>query len=72
MTCSVLFELKTDEDVLQYQDRLRHFENEALLELLCARCLSRQPGILVVLTDLVSGAILYTIEYSVEYDSLNW
>jgi len=67
--CCVLFELKTDENVLEHENRLRHFENQALLELLSARCLSRQPGILVVLTDLFSGAILYTIEYRIEYDS---
>ncbi len=67
--CCVLFELKTDEDVLQHQNGLRYFEDQAFFELLSARCLSRQPGILVVLTDLVSGAMLYTIEYRVEHDS---
>ena len=41
-----------------------HFEPQAELELLAARCVSDQPGVLVVLTDLVSAAIFYYIEYS--------
>lgn len=60
---SVLFELKTHDNVLKYGG-LAHFEPQAELELLAARCVSDQPGVLVVLTDLVSAAILYYIEYS--------
>jgi len=60
----VLFEIKTDDNVLQYEDGLVHFESQALVELLAARCLSYQPGVLVILTDLVSGAFLYKFEYT--------
>ena len=60
---SVLFELKTHDYVLTYGE-LAHFEPQAELELLAARCVSDQPVVLVVLTDLVSAAILYYIEYS--------
>ena len=61
---SVLFEIKTDENVSQYEDGLIHFESQALVEHLAARCLSYQPGVLVMLTDLVSGAVLYKFEFS--------
>ena len=61
---SVLFELKTHDNVLNSSDGLVSFEPQAQLELLAARCVSDQPGVLVVLTDLVSAAILYYLEYS--------
>lgn len=71
-TCiCVLFEMKTFDNVSKFIDRLKHFEPQAQVELLASRCLSDQPGVLVVLTDLVSGAILYTIEYDVEHEGFN-
>ena len=63
----VLWEVKTEENTSQYADGLRHFQPQALIELLAARCLSEQPGVLVVLTDLVSGALLLKIVYNEEY-----
>jgi hypothetical protein len=67
--CSVLFELKTSEKVQRSANGFKQFEPQAVLELLAARCLSHQPGVLVVLTDLVSGAVLYSIEYAEEHAS---
>ena len=64
LVCSVLFELKTDANVQKYANGLKEFEPQAVTELLAARCLSQQPGVLVVLTDLVSGAILYKMGYN--------
>ena len=61
---SVLFELKTHDNVRNSSDGLVSFEPQAQLELLAARCVSDQPGVLVVLTDLVSAAILYYMEHS--------
>ena len=67
----VLFEVKTEDNVRSSSNGLKHFEPQAQVELLASRCLSDQPHVLVVLTDLVSGAILYTIEYSVDYQSFS-
>lgn len=58
----VLFELKTAHRVEKEQGFLRS-EPQALLELLAARCMSHQPNVLVVLTDLFSGAVAYTLNY---------
>ena len=64
---SVLWELKTDDNSAQYADALMHFESQGFIELLAARCLSDQPGVLVVITDLVSGAVLLDIVYKEQY-----
>lgn len=71
-TCiCVLFEIKTSDNVSRFNDHLKHYEPQAQVELLASRCLSDQREVLVVLTDLVSGAILYTIEYDVEHKGFN-
>jgi hypothetical protein len=67
----VMFEIKTDENVSKFADGLKHFEPQAHAELLASRCLSDQPGVLVVLTDLVSGAILYTLDYTETYEGFS-
>jgi hypothetical protein len=38
-------------------------EPQALLELLAARCMSHQPKVLVILTDMTTGAVSYTLDY---------
>ena len=71
-TCiCVLFEIKTSDNVNKRNERLKYFEPQAQVELLASRCLSDQPGVLVVLSDLATGAILYSIEYDVEYEGFN-
>jgi hypothetical protein len=67
----VLFEVKTEDNVRGFSNGLKHFEPQAQVELLASRCLSDQPHVLLVLTDLVSGAILYTIDYSLQYKSFS-
>ena len=63
-TCiCVLFEIKTAENVEKSNSGLKLFEPQAQIQLLASRCLSDQRGVMVVLTDLVSGAILYTVEH---------
>ena len=59
----VLFELKPD---YQYNttNGLRDHANQAKLECIASQCISNQPNVLVVLTDLThDGAITYHIEY---------
>ena len=46
-----------------------NYEAQCLLELLCARVHSEQPYVQVILTDLSSGALLFEIEYSAEFES---
>jgi hypothetical protein len=71
-TCiCVLFAMRTSNNVSKYIDRLKHFEPQAQVELLASRCLSDQPGVLVVLSDLVSGAIIYSIEYDMVHEGFN-
>lgn len=65
---SVLWEIKPNQNTTQYPDALMHFEPQGFVELIAAMCLSDQPGVLVVITDLVSGAVLLKIEYSEEYE----
>jgi hypothetical protein len=67
----VLFEIKTFKNVSNSCGGLKRFEAQAHVELLASRCLSDQPGVMVVLSDLVSGAILYSIEYDEEYKGFN-
>ena len=62
----VLWEIKTEENTSKHPEGLHHFKSQALVELVAARCLSDQPGILVVLTDLVSGAIMLKMDYDEE------
>ena len=57
----VLFELKSD---VNMEKGLEHFESQCFVELLAARCVSDQPYVLVVLTDLVTGAMLFELEYT--------
>jgi len=54
----VLFELKT---ATAYPEKKNKFKVQSLLELVCARYLSNQPAVIVVLTDLFSEAIVYSI-----------
>lgn len=58
----VLFELKTTDRVVKERGFLPS-EPQALLELLAARCMSHQPKILVILTDLFAGAVAFTLNY---------
>lgn len=60
----VLWEIKSEQNVAQYSDGLKHFQPQASIELLAARCLSDQPDVLVVLSDLDSGALLLKIAYN--------
>ena len=52
---SVIFEIKTEVNMMKGRDQ---FESQCFVELLAARCVSDQPYVLVVLTDLVSEAML--------------
>lgn len=54
----VLFELKT---ATAYPAKKNKYKAQSLLELVCARYLSNQPCVIVVLTDLFSEAIVYSI-----------
>jgi hypothetical protein len=63
----VLFELKTDEKIEEFG--FNKFVCQAKLEMLSARCLSHQPNVLLILTDLSSGAILFWFEYDVKNDA---
>jgi hypothetical protein len=67
----VLWEIKADVNVRPCADSLKRFESEAFVELIAARCLSNQPGVLVVLTDLVSRAVVLEVEYSAQYQSFS-
>eukprot|EP00597_Dinobryon_sp_UTEXLB2267_P013382 CAMPEP_0170105750 /NCGR_PEP_ID=MMETSP0020_2-20130122/4962_1 /TAXON_ID=98059 /ORGANISM="Dinobryon sp., Strain UTEXLB2267" /LENGTH=445 /DNA_ID=CAMNT_0010329941 /DNA_START=13 /DNA_END=1350 /DNA_ORIENTATION=+ len=69
LAISVLWELKTYENTVQQTDALMHFESQGLVELLAARCISNQPGVLVVISDLVTGAVLLKIDYNEECDA---
>ena len=60
----VLFEIKTEANMMKGRDQ---FESQCFVELLAARCISDQPYVLVVLTDLVSGAMLFAIDYGERY-----
>ena len=57
----VLFELKTEQNVTE--KGLEQFVNQAYLELVASRCLSSQPSVLVILTDLCSGSIALWLDY---------
>jgi hypothetical protein len=61
---NVIFEIKTEENMKNGLDK---FESQCFVELLAARCVSDQPYVLVVLTDLVSEAMLFEIEYDKTY-----
>ena len=61
---NVVFEIKTAANL---EAGYVKFESQCFLELLCARVLSDQPGVLVILTDLSSGAMLFEIQYAAEY-----
>jgi hypothetical protein len=61
---SVIFEIKTEVNMKKGLDQ---FESQCFVELLAARCVSDQPYVLVVLTDLVSKATLFEIEYEEMY-----
>jgi hypothetical protein len=64
----VLFEIKTEVNMMKGRDQ---FESQCFVELLAARCISDQPCVLVVLTDLVSGAMLFEVEYVEEHKGFN-
>jgi hypothetical protein len=53
----VLFELKAE------NQKIEDSCGQAVLELLAARCLSNQPNVLVVLTDMATEAIAFHIAY---------
>jgi hypothetical protein len=57
--CCALFELKPE-----YGGDLANHENQAIVEFVAARCLSRQPDILVALTNLSTAAIVYQSSYN--------
>lgn len=61
---SVLFELKTDKT-----ESLDSHVPQGKLELLAVRALSYQPDVLVVVTNLVTGAIVLQFEYNKTYGS---
>ena len=68
---AVIIELKTKSNVEKNGGLgAIEFNRQAILELCSARCLSHQPGILVVLTDLNSGAIAFETVFS--NDSQNY
>eukprot|EP01041_Mallomonas_annulata_P001500 gene1500-2893_t len=54
----MLFELRRD----SYEQGVA----QAIIELICARCLSFQPQVMVVLTDLCTGASVYRTHYDCE------
>jgi hypothetical protein len=56
----VLFELKTTKVFAEMKAR-KHMVGQALLGLFCGRIQSEQPSILVILTDLCTAALVYTI-----------
>lgn len=58
----VLFEIKTS-DRVRTENGFSPSEPQALLELVAARCMSHQPNVLVILTDLTTGAMGFTFEY---------
>ena len=60
---SVLFEIKSNAAMLEHG--LDHYTYQCLLKVLCARVVSDQPGVLLVLTDLTTKAMLYEIDYDV-------
>ena len=64
MELCVLFELKTDKTISD--NKIIQYFPQAMTELVAARYLSRQPGVLVVLTDLCSNAALFELHYSEE------
>jgi hypothetical protein len=53
----IIFELKTE--VRGYKSSC----NQAVVELLAAKCLSHQPNVLVVLTDVATGAIAFHVQW---------
>lgn len=57
----VIFELKTTHS---FQQNLNEHSNQAIVELIAARCKSNQPGVLVVLTDLARKASTYELAYN--------
>ena len=63
-TINVVFEIKTAANLEKGYEK---FEKQCFLELLCARVLSDQPSVLVILTDLSSGAMSFEIQYAVDY-----
>jgi hypothetical protein len=65
----VVVEYKTTQAVTK-EGRLDKFGYQALLELVAARCVSHQPSVLAILTDLSShGAIAYETIYHTESNS---
>jgi hypothetical protein len=56
----VLFELKTTKVFTEMKTR-KQIVGQALLELICGRIQSEQPSILVILTDLCTSTLVYTI-----------
>lgn len=60
---SVLFEIKSNTAMLERG--LGYYTHQCRLKLLCARVLSDQLGVLLVLTDLTTKAMLYETDYDV-------
>jgi hypothetical protein len=67
---SVVFELKTDENV-RISGGLQSFFPQGLCQLLAARVSSYQPKILVVVTDLASEAAVFQLTYDKTHGSFN-
>lgn len=61
---AVIFEIETAANL---QKAYPEFQYQCFLELLCARVLSDQPAVLLILTDLSLGAIMYEIKYAASY-----
>jgi hypothetical protein len=53
----IIFELKTEVRGYKYSC------GQAIVELLAAKCLSNQPNVLVVLTDVATGAIAFHVQW---------
>ena len=66
----VLYEIKTTKRIME-DGGFRKTTPQAILELVAARCLSVQPNVLVILTDLSTGGVAFWFEYSEEYESFS-
>jgi hypothetical protein len=64
----VVIELKTSEQIRVH--KITHFAASAQVEFVAANCLSYQPGILEILTDLNSGAMAWCSSYNSENDTM--
>ena len=66
----VLFELKTANRI-EKEGGFSESTAQAKVELLAARCLSNQPNVLLILTDLCTGAMSFWFEYDEKFKSFS-